>query len=167
MEITNKLQGWFDVKIYNDRKPREEWKLRGDDENIAFTTTLEDPGAFAKFAKPYERDGKIYYRVTFKIGPKARWYDENAHEIARPSNAELDGEKFEVRIQYREVIPAPGNDKAPRGYWVNSIQIQKVNVNPFQAFAAVSAADEVAAPAAAPADMFRYNDDGSDADLPY
>lgn len=168
MEITEKLQGWFDVKVYNDRKPREEWKLKGDDENIAFTTTLEAPGAFNKFAKICEKDGKTYYRITFKIGPKARWYDGNAHEIERPSNAELDGVKFEVRIQYREVIPEPGNDKAPRGYWVNSIQMQRVDINPFQAFAPGFIADEVAAPAAAPAEMFQdIATNGGDADLPY
>lgn len=137
MELTEKLTGWFDVKVYNDRQPRENWKLKADEDNISFTTTFEQcPPALQEFSKQYQDSiGNTRHRVTFKIGSRCNWFDANAQPVQRPSNADLDGRRFEVRIQYNTVRPTdPNNAKAPRGYWANAVQFREVQDNPFAAF---------------------------------
>lgn len=129
------MKGWFDVKIYNPAQPRDQWKLKGENDNIGFgvTFTADDPAAapFAKYGKPFEKDGRQMVRVTFKIGGKCRWFDQNAQHVARPSLADLDGKKFECCIQYREVDSNPANPLSPRGYWARAIQFKEVKDNPF------------------------------------
>ena len=144
LQVIKNITGWFDVKVYNDRQPRENWKLKGDDDNIAFTTTFEtgtpEDVQFAVYGKPYiDSNGNQRVRVTFKIGGRCRWYDEQAQPCAKPTNADLDGKKFEVSIQYNELDGDPNNPKAPRGYWVNAIQFREADTNPFTAMAGAAA----------------------------
>jgi hypothetical protein len=138
LKLTQTLTGWFDVKVYNDRIPRENWKIKGEDDNIAFTVTMSttDPQAvqFVNHGKPYaDANGNQRLRVTFKIGARCRWFDENAQPVGKPSNSELDGKQFECVIQYNELAGDPTNPKSPRGYWVNAIQFREVQTNPFAA----------------------------------
>ena len=138
LKLTQTLTGWFDVKVYNERIPKENWKMKGEDDNISFGVTFAagDPAAvtFAAFGKPYaDANGNPRLRVTFKIGPRCRWFDENANPVAKPSNYELDSKQFEVVMQYNEVAGDPTNPKSPRGYWVNAIQFREVQQNPFAA----------------------------------
>ena len=143
LKMIKNITGWFDVKVYNDRQPRENWKLKADTDNIAFTATFdaESPEAaqFAAHGKPYtDNGGNNRVRVTFKIGGKCRWYDENAQPAEKPANAELDGKRYEVSIQYNELAGDPANPKAPRGYWVNAIQFREAETNPFSAMGATT-----------------------------
>lgn len=138
LQVIKEIQGWFDVRIYNERIPRENWKLKGDDDQIAFTATFDaaSPEArqFAAHGKPYaDGNGNQRVRVTFKIGGRCRWYDENAQAVQRPCNADLDGKRFEVSIQYNELDADAANPKSPRGYWVNAIQFREADTNPFTA----------------------------------
>lgn len=138
MELTEKISGWFDVREFRENTPREQQRMKADDQNITFTTTFDQcPQALAEFAKQYtDANGNNKWRVSFKISPKCRWFDGNAQPVDRPSNQELDGVRFEVRVQYNTLRPANPNDpKAARGYWANCIQFQRVNDNPFEAFA--------------------------------
>lgn len=138
MELTEKLTGWFDTRVWKENTPREQQRLKADDDNIGFSTTFEQcPPALQEFAKPYtDSNGNQRWRVTFKISQKCRWFDGNAQPVDRPSNQELDGQRFEVRVQYNTLRPAPNaGDKAARGYWANCIQFERVNENPFEAFA--------------------------------
>lgn len=144
LQVIQNIIGWFDVRIYNERVPRENWKLKGDDDQIAFATTFaaDSPEArqFAAHGKTYaDTGGNQRVRVTFKIGGRCRWYDENAQSVQRPCNADLDGKKFEVSIQYNELAADPANPKAPRGYWVNAIQFREADTNPFTAMAGAAA----------------------------
>lgn len=137
------ITGWFDVKVYNDRQPRENWKLKADTDNIAFTATFDaaslQAAQFAAHGKPYtDNGGNNRVRVTFKIGGRCRWYDENAQPVERPSNAELDGKRYEVSIEYNELAGDLTNPKAPRGYWVNAIQFREADTNPFSAMGATT-----------------------------
>ena len=138
LQVIQNIIGWFDVRIYNERVSRENWKLKGDDDQIAFTATFDaaSPEArqFAAHGKPYtDNNGNQRVRVTFKIGGRCRWYDEAAQAVQRPCNADLDGKKFEVSIQYNELAADPSKPKAPRGYWVNAIQFREADANPFTA----------------------------------
>lgn len=139
-QLTNKMTGYFDVRVYNERTPRENWKIKGNEDQIAFGVSFDanDPQAapFAEFAKPYtDRNGNPRVRVAFKIGAKCRWYDGNAQPMERPDNADLDGKPFDACIQYNTLHADPKNPKAARGYWVNQIQVQEVAQNPFSAMA--------------------------------
>lgn len=138
LKLTKNLTGWFDVKVYNERTPRENWKLKGEDDNIAFTVTFAagDPAAvaFVAHGKPYaDNNGNNRLRVNFKIGARCRWFDEQAQPVGKPANAYLDGKQFECVIQYNELAGDPANAKSPRGYWVNAIQFREVVTNPFAA----------------------------------
>lgn len=140
LKLTQTLTGWFDVRVYNERIPRENWKIKGEDDNIAFTVTFSttDPQAvqFVNHGKPYaDANGNPRLRVTFKIGSRCRWFNENAQPVAKPSNMDLDGKQFECVIQYNELDGDPTNPKSPRGYWANAIQFREVVSNPFAAMA--------------------------------
>ena len=143
IKVIKGITGWFDVKVYNERIPRENWKLKGDDDNISFAATFEAGGPearqFAAHGKPYtDGNGNQRVRVTFKIGGRCRWYDEQAQPVHKPSNAELDGKRYEVSIQYNELAADPANPKKPRGYWVNAIQFREADTNPFTAMDGVA-----------------------------
>lgn len=140
LKLTQTLTGWFDVRVYNERIPRENWKIKGEDDNIAFTVTFStaDPQAvqFVNHGKPYaDANGNTRLRVNFKIGARCRWFNENAQPVAKPSNIDLDGKQFECVIQYNELDGDPTNPKSPRGYWANAIQFREVVTNPFAAMA--------------------------------
>lgn len=138
--MTQNLVGWFDVKVYNERVARENWKLKGEEDNIAFGVTFAatDPQAmqYTNHAKPYtDNNGNNRMRVTFKITPRCRWFNEQAQPVAKPCNAELDGRQFECIIRYNELVGDPANSKSPRGFWADAIQFREVVTNPFQAMA--------------------------------
>lgn len=138
LKLTQTLTGWFDVRVYNERIARENRQIKGDNDNISFSTTFPvgDSAAvsFATYGKPYaDNNGNQRLRVNFKIGRKCRWFDENANPVAKPSNIDLDGKQFEVVIQYNEVAGNPSNPLSPKGYWVDAIQFREAQINPFAA----------------------------------
>lgn len=138
MELTEKMTGWFDVRRYKEGKPKDQRQMLADDENITFTTTFRDcPEKLKEFAKEYaDKDGNQRWRVSFKIGRRCGWFDREAKQVERPANVDLEGKRFEVRVQYNVVRPKNPNDtREARGYWANAIQFQEVQENPFEAFA--------------------------------
>ena len=135
-KVSDTLTGWFDVKVYNERIARENWKLKGEDDQIAFTVTFAagDTAAqpFAAHGKPYaDNNGNNRLRVNFKIGNRCTWFDEQAQPIAKPLNSVLDGKQYECIIQYSTLDGDPTNPKSPRGYWADAIQLREVQRNPF------------------------------------
>lgn len=138
LKLTQTLTGWFDVKVYNERIPRENRQIKSENDNIGFSATFAagDHAAaqFVNHGKPYlDANGNQRLRVNFKIGPRCRWFDENANPVAKPSNIDLDGKQFEVVMQYNEVEGDPTKPLSPRGYWVDAIQFREAQVNPFAA----------------------------------
>lgn len=134
MKITEKLTGFFNVRKYKEGKPREQWAMLSDGENITFNTVFHDlPADFQQFAKEYtDASGNRRWRVSFKITPRCRWYDHNAEAVDRPTNSELDGKRYNARISYNVVIPSnPDDTKAARGFWANAIQYEEYIDNPF------------------------------------
>lgn len=131
-KTTDLLEGYFDVKIYQDGKPREQWRMKADDDNITFSFITREAGEFSQFAKQFtNKDGEQMHRVTFKIGRNCHWYNERAEQVERPSSAELDGKRFRVKMVYRALLPDPNNDKSPRGYWASAIMFKECQSNPF------------------------------------
>lgn len=145
---TIRVSGYFDVREYCANKPRESWRIKASDANISFTAIFADvPAQLAEFAKQYtNRDGETRYRVSFKIGRSAVWANEQGQGIPRPENESLDKGKYECVIIYA-TLRGQG-EKAPKGYWVNGIQIRPVNTVMFapmdspETVAAIQSVDE-------------------------
>lgn len=156
--VTEELRGYFDVREFKEGKSRDQRRLLSTTETIGFTVLFEEGDEslqpFMQYAKPYEKDGKKRFSVSFKINYKCKWYDDLANEIERPESAFLENKPFVVRMRYAVVtpqgvfIPTPQNpiDKRAKGYWVNAIQFREADTNPFTAMDGGAAAAPVAAP---------------------
>lgn len=132
-KLTKNIAGYFNVRIYNETKPKEKWQIKGEDDTITFTTCFfhECPDEFKTYAKEGEKDGEKRFYVTFKIGSRAKWYDSKGQLIAKTLNADLENKKFDCRFRYVQLDPQPNSTKGARGYWVDSVQIAEFVDNPF------------------------------------
>lgn len=95
-------------------------------------------------------------RVKFKIGANCKWFDKYARPCARPTNAELEKNRYMVQLDFTKKEKDPAQPLKPSGYWVNSIMINPIEANPFagQAFEEDNDPENeppVNTPAAAPA----------------
>lgn len=74
--------------------------------------------------------------VKFKIGANCKWFDKFAKPCARPTNAELEANRYNVQIDFTRKAKDPSNPLKPSGYWANAIMISPIDSNPFsgQAF---------------------------------
>lgn len=136
--LTQKLTGYFDVKEYNSKKPRENWALIAEEKKIDFRVSFAPdnlPQELSKYAKPYtDKNNNQRFSVAFKIGNSAKWFNAKAQLITKPNNSALDNVRYQAILEYRELNGDPKLKEAC-GYWVNSIMIQEVIENPFSAMA--------------------------------
>lgn len=150
---TGKQIAIFDCKQYNQKLPKEQWRVLSDDENVQCTVTFaisELPeifkvnGQIDEFVRPYsskteKEDAERQKRaitndraaVRFKIGSNCRWFDKFGHACVRPHNTDLDGKRFEVNIDFARKAKQPGNSLAPSGYWANAIMYREIEECPF------------------------------------
>lgn len=125
MRLDN-AKGYFDVREYNAKKVRTERTMKADDATITFDVVFNGqdlPEQVAKHAKSYEKDGQTRFIVKMKISKTAKWFEQvNGHvtNVARPTNADLDGKRFECCVDFRELNGDPNKQEAC-GYWVNGI----------------------------------------------
>lgn len=125
MRLDN-VKGYFDVREYNAKKVRTERTMKADDATITFDVVFDGqnlPEQVAKHAKSYGKDGNTRFIVKMKISKTAKWFEQvNGHVtgVARPTNADLDGKRFECCLDYRELNGDPNKQEAC-GYWVNGI----------------------------------------------
>ena len=94
--------------------------------------------------------------VKFKIGANCKWFDKYARPCARPTNAELESNRYMVQLDFTKKGKDLAQPLKPSGYWVNSIMINPIEANPFagQAFEEDNDPENdptVNTPAAAPA----------------
>ena len=94
--------------------------------------------------------------VKFKIGANCKWFDKYAKPCARPTNAELEKNRYMVQLDFTKKDKDMAQPLKPSGYWVNSIMINPIEANPFsgQAFEEDNDPENeipVNTPAAAPA----------------
>lgn len=168
---TDVISGLFDVRKYEKKVERKDRKLLAENDNISFSASfpineLPDmfkmdgaPDVFVKLyasrdevrAAETEKREAVNDRasVKFKIGSGAKWFDKYGKVISKPSNEELDGSRFEVRIDFKRRAKNPDDDKAPSGYWVNAIMFRKVEANPFAGEAFEEQPDDDPEPSAA------------------
>lgn len=74
--------------------------------------------------------------VKFKIGANCKWFDKFAKACVRPTNAELEENRWNVQLDFTRKAKDPSSPLKPAGYWVNAIMVSKIEANPFsgQAF---------------------------------
>ena len=136
---TIRTSGYFDVREYAANKPRESWRIKASDANIAFSAIYAQvPEMVKEYAKEYtNKDGEKRYRVTFKIGRSTTWANADGQVIDRPTNESLDKGKFECVIVFA-TLRGQG-EKDAKGYWVNGIQIRPAQTLMFAPMDAESA----------------------------
>lgn len=126
----NNLEGYFDVREYNAKKERKEWKIKEEGQTIEFSqifSTENLPKELSEFAKLFTRkDSTQACVVRFKISSRCKWFGKNAEgkftEMAKPTNEELDGTRYQVAINYR-TLHGDASKKEASGYWANGICI--------------------------------------------
>lgn len=153
--LTPKMSGLFDVREYDGKtKEHQARRMKADTDNIVFSAI------FAKNELPdcFKIDGKAdemlkerasrrertaaetegrqpeldVLAVSFKIGTSAKWFDKHGRPMGRPTNAELESERWNVQIDFARREKDPSSPLKPSGYWVNAIMIAKTESNPFE-----------------------------------
>ena len=129
MRLDN-VSGYFDCREFDARKAYADRTMKADSQQIAFSITFTPdqlPEVVSEFAKESEyKDGTRYFKVRMKIGKKCQFLrKENGfvRRIKRPTNEELDGERWNVCLDFN-ALHGDSNKKEARGYWLNGILLQ-------------------------------------------
>ena len=124
------VSGYFDCREFDARKAYADRTMKADTQQITFNMTfapyqLHD--TVAEFAKEFERkDGTRGFAVRMKVGNKCKFFrKENGavRQIARPTNEELDGERWNVCLDFN-ALHGDSAKKEASGYWLNGILLQ-------------------------------------------
>lgn len=160
--LTPKMGGIFDCRKYDQsgKLAHDQRAMLADTDNVTFSALIpvdqvpdvfKVNGALDDFARPKaskrEREAAAaegrepvcdVVSVKFKIGANAAWFDKFAKACDRPTNAELEANRWNVQIDFTRKEKDATNPLKPSGYWVNAIMISKIESNPFadQAFEA-------------------------------
>lgn len=158
--LTPKMGGIFDCRAYDQsgKLAHDQRKMLADTDNVTFSALIpidqvpdmfKPGGQLDEYAKPKsskkEREAaKAENReavldvvsLKFKIGANARWFNKNAKPMQRPTNADLEANRYNVQIDFTRKAKDASNPLKPSGYWVNNIMISPIESNPFsgQAF---------------------------------
>lgn len=132
----SKINVFFDVRTYNSKLPKEQWKIKSGGEQITATATFavgEEPNELKgnEHGREYERNGEKRIAYKFKIGANCRFYKPNGGQIDRPSNEDLEANRWMASIVFRSLAKDPKDDKKPCGLWASDIMLRKQEFNPF------------------------------------
>ena len=122
--LTPKMGGIFDCRAYDQsgKLAHDQRKMLADTDNVTFSALIpidqvpdmfKPGGQLDEYAKPKsskkEREAaKAENReavldvvsLKFKIGANARWFNKNAKPMQRPTNAELEANRYNVQIDF-------------------------------------------------------------------
>lgn len=129
---TDLVTGYFDVKIYNATKPREQWLTKQNGDSITFVVSLGEktPEWTNGNIKSYtDKKGNPRQIAKVKIGASCIFYNENKERINRPDNNDLDGKRFEAFIVGTDL--GQNADNKASGLWANAIMLREVQVEQF------------------------------------
>ena len=161
--LTPKMTGIFDCRKYDQsgKKTHDQRELLADTDNVTFSALFPindvpevfmtngqlDPFARPKVSKRERNAADAEKRqpvedvvaVKFKIGANVRWFDEHAKPCDRPTNTELEANRWNVQIDFARKEKDTANPLKPSGYWCNNIMVERVENNPFagQAFSPI------------------------------
>lgn len=129
---TDLVTGYFDVKIYNATKPREQWLTKQNGDSITFVVSLGErmPEWANGNIKSYkDKSGNDRQIAKIKIGGSCVFYNESKERINRPDNNYLDGKRFEAFIVGTDLGKNDANKAS--GLWANAIMLREVQVEQF------------------------------------
>jgi len=161
--LTPKMTGIFDCRKYDQsgKKTHDQRELLANTDNVTFSALFpinEVPEVFLingqldEFARPKvskrerlaaqaenRQPVEDVVSVKFKIGQNVRWFNEHAKPCDRPTNVELEANRWNVQIDFARKDKNAADPLKPSGYWCNNIMVEKVENNPFagQAFAPI------------------------------
>lgn len=131
------VSGYFDCREFDARKAYADRQMKADSQQVAFNLTFspsELPESVAEFAREFERkDGTKAFAVKVKIGAKCKFFrkvDGVVKQVERPTNEELDGERWEVCLDFN-ALHGDANKKEASGYWANGILLVGTHSNMF------------------------------------
>lgn len=154
------MSGIFDCRKYDStgKKQHDQREMMADTDNVTFSALFgindvpecfKINGEFDPLLKPKStkrereeaaREGREAVAdalaAKFKIGANCKWFDKYGKPCDRPTNAELEANRWNVQIDFTRKEKDAANPLKPSGYWVNAIMVAKVETNPFdgQAF---------------------------------
>lgn len=142
------MSGYFDCREFDARKAYADRQMKADSQQVAFNMTFAPdalPESVAEFAKEFERkDGAKAFAVKVKIGAKCKFFrkvDGVVKQVERPSNEELDGERWEVCLDFN-ALHGDANKKEASGYWSNGILLVGTHTDMFADLNEESAAQQ-------------------------
>lgn len=158
--LTPKISGIFDCRKYDQsgKKAHDQREMLADTDNVTLSCLMPidqvpecfmHDGQLDEFAKPRaskrERENADHegreavadvVNVKFKIGANCKWFDRFAKPMERPTNEELEKNRWNVQLDFTKKEKNPSNPLSPSGYWANAIMVAPIEQNPFtgQAF---------------------------------
>ena len=155
--LTPKISGIFDCRKYDQtgKKTHDQREWLSDAEVVTFSAlipkgdvpacllkadgTLDDFAAL-KISKreraAAEAEGREPVEdcvvAKFKIGSRTAWFDKYGKPTDRPTNEELEKNRYMVQIDFNRKEKDPTQPLKASGYWVNNIMFTVVERNPFE-----------------------------------
>lgn len=160
--LTPKISGIFDCRKYDQsgKKAHDQREMLADTDNVTLSCLMPidqvpecfmQDGKLDEFARPRaskrEREAADHegreavadvVNVKFKIGANCKWFDKFAKPMERPTNDELEKNRWNVQLDFTKKEKNLSNPLSPSGYWANAIMVAPIEQNPFagQAFEA-------------------------------
>ena len=166
--LTPKMSGIFDCRKYDQsgKKAHDQREMLADTDNVTFcvlqpigqvSECFMNNGQLDEFARPRvskrEREAAAaenrqevtdVVSIKFKVGSNCKWFDRYARPMDRPTNEELEKNRWMAQLDFTKQEKDPSKPLSPSGYWVNAIMVCPVEQNPFtgQAFEQAAEVEE-------------------------
>ena len=150
------MSGIFDCRKYDStgKKQHDQREMMADTDNITFSALFMTDQVPECFKVNGETDPLLRPKTTrkereaalcegreavadavaakFKIGASCKWFDKFGKPCDRPTNVELEANRWNVQIDFTRKEKDESKPLKPSGYWVNAIMVAKVENNPFE-----------------------------------
>ena len=164
--LTPKISGIFDCRKYDQsgKKAHDQREMLADTDNVTFRALIpieqvpecfKANGQLDEFAKPRaskrEREAAAaenrqevvdVVSVKFKVGANCKWFDRFAKPMNRPTNEDLEKNRWQAQLDFTKKEKDPKNLLSPSGYWTNAIMVCPIEQNPFTGQAFEQAIDD-------------------------
>lgn len=164
--LTPKISGIFDCRKYDQsgKKAHDQREMLADTDNVTFSALIpidqvpecfKANGQLDEFVKPRaskrEREAAAaenrqevadVVSVKFKVGANCKWFDRFAKPMDRPTNEELEKNRWQAQLDFTKKEKDTKNPLSPSGYWTNAIMVCPIEQNPFTGQAFEQAIDE-------------------------
>jgi hypothetical protein len=154
--LTPKISGIFDCRKYDQtgKKTHDQREWLSDSDVVTFSALIQiadvpeclmingqlDEFASYKVSKRERAAAEAEGRepvadcvvAKFKIGSRTAWFDKYGKPTDRPTNEELEKNRYMVQIDFSRKEKDPSQPLKASGYWVNNIMFTVVERNPFE-----------------------------------